>query len=267
MSEEQEIEELPEIEELVVATVKSITRYGAYLQLEDYPCEGFIHISAVSSRWIRKVSEALRVGQKIVVKVLRVDPRARSVDVSLKEVPPSERRRVLREWKKNVRGEKLLRDYAEKSGVDYEELVEKLSNLISKHSTIYDALERVIVDPGELKEAGLGGEVEGLYEFLSRRIKPRKYVSEGLIEVSFLGKGGIYKVKEGLERIEEEAKNRGLEVQIFSIGAPRYIVKMSSYKPEMLKRHSENILRRGLKQIEKMGGKASLVKKEEKIEY
>lgn len=262
----KEAEELPEVDELVVATVKSTSRYGGYLQLEDYPCEAFIHISAISSRWIRKVTDVLRVGQKIVVKVLRVDPRAKSVDVSLKDAPPSDRRRVLREWKKNIRGEKILSTYAERSGTEFEVLEERLSKLLSKHSTVYDALERIVIDPEELEDTGFGEEGKTFYDFLAKRIKPRKFVHEGLVEVNFLNKGGIYRVKEGLRKVEEDAEARGLEVKVTSVGAPRYLVKMSSYKPEMIRRHSEDILKKALKNIKSMGGRASLISKEEKVE-
>ena len=43
-------EAVPEIGELVVASVTRITNYGAYMKLEDYPFDGFLHISQVSSR-------------------------------------------------------------------------------------------------------------------------------------------------------------------------------------------------------------------------
>jgi translation initiation factor 2 subunit 1 len=262
---EEEVE-LPELGELVVATVTKVTRYGAYLRLEDYPCDGFLHISEISSRWIRKVRDILRVRQKIVVKVVRVDERTRSADVSLKDVPPSDRRKVMRDWKKNIRGETFLKEYSEKANLDLEELEEGISSILNKYTNLYDALERMVVEPSILEKTGLSEEGrKDILEFLSRRIKPRKYEFQALIEVIFKGKGGVYRLREVLGKVIEAVEEKGLEATILSTGAPRYLVKISSYKPELLRRHAEKIISSELKRVERMGGKASLVEKGEKI--
>ncbi len=262
---EEEVE-LPEIGELVVATVTRVTRYGAYLRLEDYDCDGFLHISEISSRWIRRVGDILRVRQKIVVKVLRVDERTRSADVSLKDVPPSDRRKVMRDWKKNIRGETYLKEYSEKADIGLEELEELLSGILDKYSNLYDSLERIVVEPSIIDKPELSQEIrKDILEFLSKRIKPRKYEFRAIIEVVFKGKGGVYRLREALDKVKEAIEDEDLEAMILSTGAPRYLVCMSSYKPELLKRHAENIISSGLKSVEKMGGKTSLVKKMERI--
>lgn len=252
-------EAVPEIGELVVATVTRITNYGAYISLEDYPFDGFLHISQVSSRWVRNIRDILRPKQKIVVKVLRMDRGNRSVDVSLKDVSPADRKRVMREWKKSLRGEQLLREFSKASNKSLEELDEKLLPVLERFPNIYDALERILTDPGELDRTLFDEEEKkSIIGFLERRLKPKKYEYEIRIDVSFKGKGGVYRVRKALERIKVAAEKEGLETKVIAVGAPTYMVKMASFKPELLKRYAEKIILEQLKKTEKEGGKASL---------
>ena len=250
---------IPEIGELVVASVTNIAKYGGYLKLEDYPFDGFLHISQVSSRWVRNIKNILRPRQKIVVKVLRRDTVNKSVDVSLKDVSSSDKKRVMREWKKSLRGEQLLDEFSKASNKNLEELEEKLTPVLKRHPNIYDTLERILTDPEELDKTSLDeDEKRGIMEFLERRLKPKKYEYEIQVEVSFKGKGGVYKVRDTLGRIKAAADKEGLDTKIIIMGAPTYLVKLSSFKPELLKRSAEKVVVDQLKKIEKKGVKTSL---------
>jgi len=67
--------EFPEEGEFVIATVKSIHNYGAFLSLDEYSGkDGFMHISEVAPTFVRNIRDYLKEGQKIVAKVIRVDP-------------------------------------------------------------------------------------------------------------------------------------------------------------------------------------------------
>ena len=65
----------PEIGDLVVCTVVNVVDFGAFVQLDEYAKkEGLIHISEVASGWVKYIRDHVREGQKIVCKVLNVDP-------------------------------------------------------------------------------------------------------------------------------------------------------------------------------------------------
>jgi translation initiation factor 2 subunit 1 len=259
-------EAIPEIGELVVASVTTITHYGVYIRLEDYPFDGFLHISQVSSRWVRNIKDILRPKQKIVVKVLRINKENKSVDVSLKDVSPADRKRVMREWKKGLRGEQLLKELSKVVNKSLEEMEEKLTPVLERYPNIYDALERILTDPEERNKTLFNEEeIKDILEFLERRLKPKRYEYEIQVDVSFKGKGGILKVRKVLERIKTAAEKEGLETKITAVGAPTYMVKVASFKPELLKRHAEKIVQERLKEAEKEGAKASL-KKVERME-
>ncbi|MCD6591530.1 MAG: S1 RNA-binding domain-containing protein, partial [Thaumarchaeota archaeon] len=60
MSEFVEVE-APKPGDLVIGLVKRIERYGAYLDLLEYPgWEGLVHISEISLKWIRNIRDYLR---------------------------------------------------------------------------------------------------------------------------------------------------------------------------------------------------------------
>ena len=75
--------EYPEVGDLVIATIESVTTYGAYARLDEYNKQGLLHVSEISSSWIRNIRDYVREGQKTVLKVLRVDPEKGHVDLSL----------------------------------------------------------------------------------------------------------------------------------------------------------------------------------------
>ena len=66
--------EWPEIGYVVIATVKRVESYGAYVGLDEFgEKEGLLHISEISSRWVRNIRNHVRPGQKVVLQVLRTD--------------------------------------------------------------------------------------------------------------------------------------------------------------------------------------------------
>ncbi len=46
--------------------------------------EGLLHVSEISSSWIRNIRDFVREGQKMVLKVLRVDLEKGHIDLSLR---------------------------------------------------------------------------------------------------------------------------------------------------------------------------------------
>ena len=109
-------DEWPEVGELVVSSADRITHHGAYVTLDEYQKEGFLHISEIASSWVRNIRDFVHEGEKVVLKVLRVDPRRRHVDLSLRRVTKSERREKLLLWKRGKKVDSLLRSVSERLG-------------------------------------------------------------------------------------------------------------------------------------------------------
>ena len=76
----------PEVGDLVIATIEAITDYGAYAKLDEYNKRGLLHVSEISSSWIRNIRDFVREGQKAVLKVIRIDLEKGHIDLSLRRV-------------------------------------------------------------------------------------------------------------------------------------------------------------------------------------
>ena len=84
----------PERGELVVCSVISVKDFGAFVTLDEYnDKEGFIHIRDAATGWVKYLRDYIREGQKVVCKVLGVDPSKGHIDLSLKSVNAHQRLR------------------------------------------------------------------------------------------------------------------------------------------------------------------------------
>ena len=62
-----------------------IRPFGAFIELEP-GVDGLVHISQVALTRVAKVEDVLTVGQDVTVKVLGVDPEAKRISLSIREV-------------------------------------------------------------------------------------------------------------------------------------------------------------------------------------
>ena len=92
----------PDEGELLVCTVKNVRENGAYLNLDGYGSrEGFVFIGEVASGWVKNIRNHLRVGQRVVAKVIGIKKDRERVDLSIKSVSEERRRDTLQSWKNN----------------------------------------------------------------------------------------------------------------------------------------------------------------------
>src|SRR5882672_8030600 len=94
---------------VVKGHVTKIANFGVFVELEP-GLEGLLHISEISDQKIEKPEEALKVGQELDVKILRVDSDERKIGLSLKramwaqEEEKREEVRAQRAEKRGLRG-------------------------------------------------------------------------------------------------------------------------------------------------------------------
>lgn len=98
-----------EKKQLVRGKVVKITRFGAFVKLED-GTEGMVHISQISDDFVRSVEDYLRVGDEIEARPLRRNDKG-MLELSLKEanLKPKEKGKV------NPEFEKMLKEYMKRS--------------------------------------------------------------------------------------------------------------------------------------------------------
>lgn len=78
---------VPEVGEVYKGTVKSITTFGAFVEIMPNQ-EGLLHISEIEWRRLRTVDEVLKEGQEVEVKVLEIDNKTGKIRLSRKVLLP-----------------------------------------------------------------------------------------------------------------------------------------------------------------------------------
>ena len=85
------VETLEDLEEgmILKGVVTNVTRFGAFVDIGVHQ-DGLVHISELSHRYITHPEQAIAVGDKVKVKVLKVDPQLKRIQLSIKALqePP-----------------------------------------------------------------------------------------------------------------------------------------------------------------------------------
>ncbi len=231
-------EEWPEKDELVVCTVDELKTFGAFVKLEEYRGkEGLIHISEIAPGWVKHLRDYVREGQKVVCKVLHVDPQRGHIDLSLKAVKDGQKRERINEWKREKKAKKWLTLAAASSklAVSNEELAEVEMKLTDAYGSLYDAFVEVVkVGKKALVALGIKPEyADAIQEVAVANVKPPSVQITGYVELTCPLPAGVEIIKEALKTAEEKQRIKTSDkVECFYIGAPRYkiCVTASDYK-------------------------------------
>ena len=219
---------LPEPGEVVVCTVREITSHGIYVNLDQYDgTNGFLHVSEISTGWVRNIDRVAKVSQKLILKVIRINKARREIDLSLRQVTNEERRAKVIEWKREERALAIIDAVKKKLGLDDARERGIRQKLEEEFGTLYAALETAArkgekgLEPASLQEK----EAKMIAEIAAEKIVPPRYEVGALVEVSSRSPEGIEQVKKTLLAA---ASSPSAEVHISYAGAPRYRVRITA---------------------------------------
>jgi translation initiation factor 2 subunit 1 len=247
----------PELGDLVVATVNRVEDYGAYVKLDEYASiEGLVHISEISTTWVRNIRDHAREGQKLVLKVLRVNPQRNQIDLSLRRVTGREKSEKMLEWKKERKAEAILKSAAEKMNRPEEEADKIKDILMEKFGALYDPLEEALDDGSEaLIKAGLSEEwAAAISEVSKSKIRLEKSKVRGTVSITCHKPGGLEVIRSTLIGAKKIRRPRGSEIKIYSIGAPRYRVEVQAGSFEAAEKTLNLVTEEIVATIKKAGG-------------
>lgn len=230
--------EWPDEGDLVVGTVHKVLGYGAFASLEEYEGkEAFIHISEVSSGWVKNIRDYVRENQKIVARVLRVNPKKGHVDVSLKRIREDQRTRKIQQWKIEQKAEKLLEITAKTIGKDLDAAYEEIGyKILKEFGDLYEAFETAAEEGEEvLISRGIDGEwAETLTEVAKKNISPPEVNITGYIYLHSYAPNGVEVIRNALNSIESQ------DIRVQCVGAPKYRLIVTS--PDYIT--AENLLKK-----------------------
>jgi len=137
--------EFPNRDDFAVVKVIQILDYGVFVELLEYKnARGFIHISNVSSSWVKNIRNFVKMNQVRVAKVLNVDLVKNQIDLSFAGVNPMRERQVLNQFKQINREEKLIEILSKSTNKPFTEVWAAVVDPLTQiHGSLYEAFEKI----------------------------------------------------------------------------------------------------------------------------
>ncbi|MFB3887850.1 MAG: translation initiation factor IF-2 subunit alpha [Candidatus Bathyarchaeia archaeon] len=251
--------EWPEVGDLVIATIENVTDYGAYAKLDEFNKRGLLHVSEISSSWIRNIRDFVRENQKMVLKVLRVDVEKGHIDLSLRRVTKRERIEKIKSWKKERKADALIRSVAERLGVSAEEIYEKAGAVIEEKYGLYEGFEKAAREGAEaLTKLGIAEDVAKAFAAVAEeRIRVKLVKVKGVIEVRCMKPNGVKCIQDAFTNAKKAEKSRDADVKFYVIAAPKYSVEVAAENWKRAEEVLQKISQAVVTNVTKQGGQGS----------
>ena len=252
MKQEIENQDMPEVGELVLALVTSMSSHGAKVVLEEYNnMYGFLHVSEIATGWVKNVSRFITVNQKVVLKVIRVDSARTEVDLSLRQVSGEDRKQKLLSIKRYDKSRSIFDTLQTKAKLTEDQKNEYFDKVENQFGTVYSGLEELIRDRVEaFDKLGIPEKVVAELANISKsKISIPMVNVTGIIQVTTQDPDGINLIKSSMSQVL--SNKAGKKVEISYLGSPKY--KITVYSEDY--KSAEKKLSSALEKIKKSIGK------------
>ncbi len=206
----------------MIVRISKVNPNSAFAYMEEYGAEGMIHISEVSSGWVRDIRQFVKTGQTAVAKVTRVD--GSHISLSLKRVDKKQENNKTKEYRLNQRAEKMLQLAAEALKKTLEKAYEEVGfDLQENFGSLYEGFRISIQNPQQLRDRGVPEKwIEQMRVVAEKSIVQKEFMFKARLYVKTYKKGGVSIIKDVLK----EAEKSGLQIRY--IAAPEYLVNYRS---------------------------------------
>lgn len=256
-------QEWPDEGELIVGTVYKVLNYGAFVKLEEYHGkEAFIHISEVSSGWVKNIRDHVRENQKIVSRVLRVNPKKGHVDASLKRIREDQRTKKIQQWKIEQKAEKFLELAAKSLDKNLDEAYDEVGyELMDIFGDVYGAFETAADEGAEsLAEEGIDANwAVAIEEVAQKNITPPEVHISGYVDIKTFVPDGVDVIIEALKAAEDNGDEEE-EISVQCVGAPRYRITVKSTDYILAEKSLKEAANRCIEVVEASNGDGSFLR-------
>jgi translation initiation factor 2 subunit 1 len=259
-----ETQELPEIGEIVIATITKVSDHGAYVTLDEYNnTQGFLHISEIAPGWVRNVGRIVKEGEKKVLLVKKVRSARNEIDLSLKQISKDQKMKKLLEVKRYEKGKTIIQNVKETGKISDKDIEALEESIFSKYDSIYDAfldVARKGIDV--LNELKLPKKTITAIEDISSKIRLPSVEIRGILEISNTKPDGVEIIKKIL--VNATKKDNNSKVEITYVGAPKYRISVSSGDFKTAEKTLKPIIEDIQSSIEKQKGTFNFIREDSK---
>jgi len=248
-----EVHELPEVGEIVVATITKIGDHGAYATLDEYnSIQGFLHASEIAHGWVRNIHKFVKEGEKKVLLVKKIRAGREEIDLSLKQVSRDQQKKKLLDVKRFAKGKGIMKNIQEKSKLSNDDIEKLEDKIFSKYDAVYDGI--VDVARNGIKvfvDLKLPKKTLDVIEAVSTKIKLPSVEIRGILELTDRSSNGVENIRNSLQSFEKTDQNT---IKILYVGAPRYRISVTAPDFKSAEKTLKPILEDIQKKIEKNKG-------------
>ena len=254
-------QELPEIGEIVIATITKISDHGAYVTLDEYnKIQGFLHVSEIAPGWVRKVHRYVKEGEKKVLLVKKVGSERREIDLSLKQISKEQRKKKLLDVKRFEKEQGILKNIQEKSELTTKQIEELEDQFLSKYDSVYDAMLNIAIKgTGEINDLKLQKKVLTTIEDICSKMKLPSVELRGILEISNNQSNGVELIQKTLSDAENA---EDVKIEITYLGAPRYRLSLVAQDFKTAEKSLKPILEKIEKNVKKQNGLYNFTREE-----
>ena len=259
-----ETQELPEVGEIVIATIKKTGDHGAYVSLDEYDdIQGFLHVSEIAPGWVRKVTKYVKEGDKKVLLVKKIQADRAEIDLSLKQISKEQRKKKLLDVKRFEKEQGILKNIQEKIKLSSEQIDGLEDKLLSKYESVYDAVIDIATkNISVLDDLDISDKIKKTIDDLSKKIKLPTVEIRGILEMSNNKSDGIEIIRKILLDAIQESKSEKIEIAY--LGAPKYRLSIIAQDFKTAEKTLKPILEKIEKNITKQNGTFKFSREESK---
>jgi len=200
----------PEVNEIVVCTVRKIYGNSTFVYLTEYEKEGVLTISEIAAGRIRNLRDHVVEDKTIICKILRVDKKQKRIDLSLRRVPLPVMKNKLEEIKKEEYAERMYNDLAKEFNTTKDDLFERTYEpIFEEYTNVSEALYDVMLNNEKIKMfKKLSKEEQTAFlKIINDRIKPESVTFKKHFKLSSTNPEGCELIKSVIKNILEKHIN------------------------------------------------------------
>ncbi|HUW89319.1 MAG TPA: S1 RNA-binding domain-containing protein [Candidatus Nanopelagicaceae bacterium] len=227
----------------IMGRVVDIQNQYIYVDIPDYdglPSEdvarGMIHISEISSRWVKNIRSIVRIGQRLVLRVVKVVPDKGQIDLSLRRVNSAQKDLITKEHKYGNKFEVLLQFLTETEGIDLtlDQAYELIGWPIKEQFDFYQEAIEILKEEGEDILNELKDVPDHIKDAFLKIVKENVEIStvriSGKIKIINRTGDGINIIKETLNKVAKviDKPKETRKLSLLYLGAPYYRLEIVS---------------------------------------
>lgn len=223
----------PEVNEIVLCTVRKIYGNSTFVFLNEYEKEGVLTISEIAPGRIRNLRDHVSENKEIICKVLRVDEKRNRIDVSLRRVPVPVMRDKLEKLKKEEFSDKMYLDISKKIDISKDELFDKtFEPIFEEYESVFEALYDIMLNNDKISMfTELNDEQRKVFiEVVNQKIKPEEVVFKENFSLSSIDQNGVELVRNLIDEGVKEVNYEKFDVVYLAAGKFQVAIKHDDMK-------------------------------------